>query len=286
MNEYKSVAAIQDISGVGRCSLSVIIPTLSVMGIQVCAVPTAVLSTHTNGFGDVVMKDMTEYIPQALEHYKRSGVSFDCVYSGFLASSRQVSICLDFFDAYPNALKIVDPVMGDNGKRYKTYTPEMCDKMAELVSAADVITPNLTEASILLGIDYPVSHLTLSEIKSMLVRLAGKGPDIVVITSVPMADGKNSNVGYDGKNNAFWRVTYEKIPKHYPGTGDLFASVLTGGLMLGDSLPIAISRATSFSEYAIKTTFGYGTNPREGVMFEKCLPVLAERQNFIDYTAL
>ena len=210
MNEYKSVAAIHDISGVGRCSLSVIMPTMSVMGIQVCAVPTAVLSAHTNGFGDVVMKDMTEYIPQALEHYKRSDVSFDCVYTGFLASARQVSICLDFFDAYPNALKIVDPVMGDSGKRYKTYTPQMCECMAQLVAVADVITPNLTEASILLGIDYPVSLLTLSEVKSMLVKLSGKGPDTVVITSVPMADGKNSNVGYDRKNNAFWRVTYER----------------------------------------------------------------------------
>ena len=286
MNEYKSVAAIHDISGVGRCSLSVIMPTMSVMGIQVCAVPTAVLSAHTNGFGDVVMKDMTEYIPQALEHYKRSDVSFDCVYTGFLASARQVSICLDFFDAYPNALKIVDPVMGDSGKRYKTYTPQMCECMDQLVAVADVITPNLTEASILLGIDYPVSLLTLSEVKSMLVKLSGKGPDTVVITSVPMADGKNSNVGYDRKNNAFWRVTYEKVPKHYPGTGDLFASVLTGGLMLGDSLPIAISRATSFCEYAIKTTFGYGTNPREGVMLEKCLPVLTVRQSFTDYTSL
>ena len=154
------------------------------------------------------------------------------------------------------------------------------------MAVADVITPNLTEASILLGIDYPVSLLTLSEVKSMLVKLSGKGPDTVVITSVPMADGKNSNVGYDRKNNAFWRVTYEKVPKHYPGTGDLFASVLTGGLMLGDSLPIAISRATSFCEYAIKTTFGYGTNPREGVMLEKCLPVLTVRQSFTDYTSL
>ena len=286
MNEYKRVAAIHDISGVGRCSLSVIIPTMSVMGIQVCAVPTAVLSAHTNGFGDVVMKDMTEYIPEALSHYKTAGVGFDCIYSGFLASARQVSLCLDFFSAYPDALKIVDPVMGDNGKRYKTYTAEMCECMAELVAAADVITPNLTEASILLGEEYPVSQLSLSEVKSMLVKLSGKGPETVVITSVPMADGKNSNVGYDKKNNAFWRVTYEKVPKHYPGTGDLFASVLTGGLLLGDSLPIAISRATSFCEYAIKTTFGYRTNAREGVMLEKCLPLLTTPQSFMDYTSL
>lgn len=286
MNECKRVAAIHDLSGVGRCSLSVIMPTLSVMGIQVCAVPTAVLSSHTSGFGDVVLNDMTGYIPRALEHYRSAGVEFDCIYSGFLASERQVDLCLDFFKQYPDALKIVDPVMGDNGKRYKTYTYEMCAKMADLVAAAEIITPNLTEASILLGIAYPVSGLTLSEVKSMLVKLSGKGPKTVVITSVTMADGKTCNVGYDSKSNAFWRVVYEKIPKGYPGTGDLFASVLTGGLILGDSLPIAISRATDFCEYAIKTTFGYGTPTREGVMLEKCLPVLISGQTFTDYTAL
>lgn len=286
MNDNKRVAAVHDLSGAGRCSLSVIMPSLSVMGIQVIAVPTAVLSSHTSGFGDVVLKDMTEYIPQAVRHYKAAEVDFDCIYSGFLASSRQVDCCLDFFSEYPNALKIVDPVMGDNGKRYKTYTDDLCTRMAELVSAADIITPNLTEASILLGIDYPVSRLTLSEIKSMLVKLSGKGPNTVVITSVTTADGKNCNVGYDRNNNAFWRVEYERIPKHYPGTGDLFASVLTGGIMQGDSLPIAMSRATSFLEYAIKTTYGYGTNQREGVMLEKCLPMLLERRCCTDYTAI
>lgn len=256
------------------------------MGIQAAAIPTAVLSSHTSGFGDVVLEDMTDFIPQALKHYKTAGVEFDCIYSGFLASSKQVDCCLDFFRAYPDALKIVDPVMGDNGKLYKTYTPQMCARMAELVGAADIITPNLTEASILLGTDFPVSQLTLSEVKSILVRLSGKGPGVVVITSVTMADGKNCNVGYDRKNNAFWRVEYEKIPKHYPGTGDLFASVLTGGLILGDSLPIAMSRATSFLEYAIKTTFGYGTDLREGVMLEKCLPMLISQQCYMDYTAI
>lgn len=286
MQNLKKVAAIHDLSGVGRCSLSVIMPSLSVMGIQVAAVPTAVLSSHTNGFGEVVLKDMTDYIHPALSHYKAQGVDFDCIYSGFLASTQQVDGCLEFFKSYPNALKIVDPVMGDSGRLYKTYTSELCKRMSEPVSAADIITPNLTEASILLGVDYPVSQLTLSEVKSMLVRLSGKGPKTVVITSVTMADGKNCNVGYDSQNNAFWRVVYEKIPKHYPGTGDLFASVLTGGLILGDSLPIAMCRATSFLEYAIKTTFGYGTDAREGVMLEKCLPMLISNQCYMDYSAI
>lgn len=286
MSELKRVAAIHDLSGVGRCSLSVIFPTLSVMGIQVCAVPTALLSSHTNGFGDVVLKDMTEYIPEALDHYKRAGIDFDCIYSGFLASEEQVTHCLEFMDSFKDALRVVDPVMGDGGKRYRTYTDKLCKRMGELVRAADVITPNLTEASILLDSDYPSMPLTVGEAKQYLVKLSQKGPDTVVITGVMLAGGDVCNIGYDKKHNAFWRVPYETIPRSYPGTGDIFASILTGGLLLGDSLPIAMNRATDFCEYAIKTTFGYGAPAREGVMLEKCLPELAEKKSYTEYRQL
>ncbi len=286
MSDLKRVAAIHDLSGVGRCSLSVIFPTLSVMGIQVCAVPTALLSTHTNGFGDVVLKDMTDYIPEALRHYISAEIGFDCVYSGFLASQEQVSHCLEFMDSFKNALRVVDPVMGDGGKRYRTYDDALCRRMGELVAAADIITPNLTEASILLDMPYPNAPLTVGEIKKTLVKLSAKGPKTVVITSVVTADGEICNVGYDSEHNAFWRVPYEAIPKSYPGTGDIFASILTGGILLGDSLPIAMTRATAFCEYAIKTTFGYGAPAREGVMLEKCLPMLAEKQSFTEYRQL
>lgn len=286
MSEYKRVAAVHDLSGVGRCSLTVISPCLSVMGIQACPIPTAVLSTHTNGYGNVVLEDLTDYIPKALSHYQNANVDFDCIYSGFLASSEQVTHCLEFFNAYPNALKVVDPVMGDNGKRYRTYTEQLCNRMKELVAVADIITPNLTEAAILLDEEYPSTPLTVHQAKSILSRLSAKGPKTVVITSVMMADGCMSNIGYDSANNAYWRVNCDVIPKHYPGTGDIFASVLTGGLLLGDSLPIAMSRATAFCENTIKTTFGYGTDPREGVMIEKCLSMLSEHKTYTDYEAI
>lgn len=277
MTENKKIAAIHDISGVGRCSLTVIIPILSAMGIQVCPVPTAVLSAHT-GYGEFVMRDLTDYIMPALEHYKKLGVKFDCVYSGFLASDEQIDHCRDFFFSYPEALKVCDPVMGDHGKPYKTYTKELCSRMIELAAVADIITPNLTEAAILLGESYPSMQLRTAEVKSWLVRLSEKGPKTVVITSVPLADGSICNVGYDRDSNTFWRVRCDYVPKNYSGSGDMFSSVLVGGIIKGDSLPMAIDRATAFSELAIKTTFSYQTDRRDGIMFEPCLKWLTDYQ--------
>ncbi|MGN1090492.1 MAG: pyridoxamine kinase [Huintestinicola sp.] len=285
MNSIKKVAAIHDLSGVGRCSLSVILPVMSAMGIQVCAVPTAILSTHTGGFGDVVMRDLTDYITPALEHYKRLDMSFDCIYSGFLASTGQVDHCLEFFDSFPDALKVVDPVMADHGKPYKTCTPELRRRMSELVKVADIITPNMTEAAILLGEDPALMPRSSMEIKSILARLSELGPKTVVITSV-FAGGSCFNAGYDKENNRFWKVPYIQINASYPGTGDVFASVLTGSVLRGDSLPIAMNRAAAFLELAIKTTYGYCTDCREGIMLERCLDFLMGHPTLCDYEAL
>ncbi|MBQ8978906.1 MAG: pyridoxamine kinase [Oscillospiraceae bacterium] len=266
----KKVAAIHDLSGVGRCSLTVILPTLSVMGIEVCPVPTAILSTHTGGFGDVEMRDLTDYTIPALEHYKRLGIGFDCIYSGFLASTAQVDHCLEFLSTYGDALKVVDPVMADHGKPYKTCTPQLRHRMKDLAAAADVITPNLTEAAILLGEDPSYTPKTHADVKSMLARLSALGPDTVVITSVYTGD-EAYNAGYDKNANKYWKVAYKPISAAYPGTGDVFASVLTGSLLSGDSLPIAMSRASDFLELAIMTTFSYNADVREGIMLERCL---------------
>lgn len=278
-NYLKRVAAIHDLSGLGRCSLSVILPTLSVMGIQVVPVPTAILSSHTGGFGDVELRDLTEYISPALSHYKKLGENFDCIYSGFLASKDQIDHCLEFFSSFPKALKVVDTVMGDNGKPYRTCTPDLQKRMAELVAVADIITPNVTEAKILLGEPLDVLPMTTTEAKSRLVRLAEKGPDIVVITGVDMAEGKKCNIGYDKRNSSFWKVPFEYVNVNYPGTGDIFASVLVGAILHGDSLPIAISRATDFLEFTIKTTYSFGTESRYGVMLERTLHRLAENKD-------
>ncbi len=285
MNSNIKVAAIHDLSGVGRCSLTVILPTLSAMGIQVCPIPTAILSTHTGGFGDVVMRDLTDYISPALAHYKSLGTAFDCIYSGFLASTSQIDHCLEFFSSYPDALKVVDPVMADHGKPYKTCTPELRRRMGELAAVADIITPNMTEAAILLGEEPAMMPRSSSEMKSILVRLSELGPETVVITSV-FSGGECYNAGYDRKNNKFWRVPYVQVNASYPGTGDVFASVLTGSLLRGDSLPIAMNRAAAFLELAIKTTYGYCTDSREGIMLERCLDFLMGHPSLCDYETL
>lgn len=276
------VAAIHDLSGAGRCSLTVILPTMSAQGIQVCPVPTAILSAHTGGFGEVVLRDLTDYISPALEHYKRLNYKFDCVYSGFLASTEQIDHCLEFFEYYKNALKVVDPVMADNGKPYKTCTPELCSRMGELVAIADIITPNITEAAMLLGENPVQPDVTAQQMKSYLVRLSELGPKIVVITSV-FSDGRTYNAGYDREHSKFWRIPYNLINARYPGTGDVFASVLTGSIIRGDSLPIAMNRATAFLERAIKTTYSYSTDPREGIMLESCLDFLITNPTLCDY---
>lgn len=276
------VAAIHDLSGVGRCSLSVILPTMSAQGIQVCPVPTAILSAHTGGFGEVVLRDLTDYILPALEHYKRLDYKFDCVYSGFLASTEQIDHCLEFFEYYKDALKVVDPVMADNGKPYKTCTPKLCSRMGELAAIADIITPNITEAAMLLGENPVQPDVSMQKIKSWLARLSELGPKIVVITSV-FSDGRTYNVGYDRGHSKFWRIPYNLINAHYPGTGDVFASVLTGSILRGDSLPIAMNRATAFLERAIKTTYSYSTDAREGIMLESCLDFLITNPTLCDY---
>ncbi len=279
------VAAIHDLSGIGRCSLSVILPSLSAQGIQVCPVPTAILSAHTGGFGDVVMHDLTDYISSALEHYRTLNYKFDCIYSGFLASKGQIDHCLEFFRYYSDALKVVDPVMADHGKPYKTCTPELRNGMSRLVEIADIITPNTTEAAMLLGENPLQPELSYQQMKSFLVRLSELGPKIVVITSV-YSGGGYYNIGYEREHSKFWKVPYNLINASYPGTGDVFASVLTGSVLRGDSLPIAMNRATAFLELAIKTTYSYSTDVRDGIMLESCLDYLIGNPTLCEYEKL
>lgn len=277
------VAAIHDLSGFGRCSLAVISPILSVMGLQPVPVPTAVLSTHTGGFHDVVFRDLSDYILPALHQYQAERLEFECIYTGFLGSEQQIDHCLEFIRAYPKALALVDPVMGDGGAPYRTYTAGMCTRMRELVREADVITPNPTEMCLLLGEEFDPRPFPHQKLKTNLLKLSEMGPATVVVTGVELADMTVNNIGYDRERGAFWRVRCSYLPVSYPGTGDIFASIAAGSLLKGDSLPIAMERATRFLELAIRRTFSYGADSRFGVMLEPCLPWLAQEQVFGQY---
>lgn len=273
MERQSRVCAIHDMSGFGRCALTVVIPVISAMGIQCIPVPTAVLSTHTGGFEDFVFRDMTDFIEPCRSHYESLEVSFDAIYSGFLASAAQVKSCIDFFESFDTAVRIVDPVMGDGGKRYKTYTDELVRGMTELVKRADIITPNLTEAAILLGEEYP-EKMNGREAKDWLLRLCEMSKT-AVITGVPLGNGLHANISYDREKNEFGIKKWESLPVFYPGTGDLFASVLTGRILKGDSLIEAVEKASDFSRLAIVKTMGNNRPTREGVEFERILGQLA-----------
>lgn len=275
-NLVPRVAAIHDLSGFGRSSLTVIMPILSTMGVQVCPLPTAVLSTHS-AFPEYHFHDLTDELNPMIDHWKKLALRFDGIYSGYMGSVKQIDIVRDFIRDFRHSdqLVVVDPVLGDNGKLYRSFSSAMVSEMKELVRDANVITPNLTEAAFLLDEHY-TEEITESELKDWSRRLSAFGPKTVIITSAPVTDrrGKTSVVAYNGTDDRFWKVVCDYMPASYPGTGDAFASVITGSLLQGDSLPIAIDRAVQFISIAVRATFGYNYQPSEGILLEKVLSSL------------
>ena len=277
-NLVKKVAAIHDMCGAGRVSLTAVIHVLSAMGIEACPLPTALLSNPTQ-YPSFSFLDLTDNMVAMINEWKTLDIRFDAIYSGFLGSTRQIDIVANFIVDFrrDETLVVVDPVLGDNGKLYATFDDSMVEGMRRLVNSADVITPNLTEAFALLGRSYQTT-LTEVELKTILKDLAAMGPKTVIITSVPIeGDAQHTSVAaYSTETDRFWRVTCQYMPAHYPGTGDTFTSVLTGALLQGESLPMAIDRAAQFILQGIRATFGYRYDPREGVLLERVLPSLAE----------
>ena len=274
--KVKKIAAIHDLSGVGRVSLMVVIPILSTMGFEVCPLPTAVLSNHTQ-YPTFSFLDLTDEMERIIAAWKTLHAQFDTIYSGYLGSPRQVHIVKDFIDDFrqDDTLVVVDPVLGDNGKLYTKMNDEMVREMRSLAAKADVVTPNLTELFYLLGKPYQ-AECTDDQLKQYLKELSERGPEIVIVTGVPVTgDHKKTSVyAYSRFNDQYWKVTCSYLPAHYPGTGDAYTSVVTGSLMQGDSLPIALDRASQFTLQAIRATFGYQYDSRDGILLERVLPNL------------
>ncbi|RVU97086.1 pyridoxine kinase [Coriobacteriales bacterium OH1046] len=260
------IAAVHDLCGYGKCSLGVAIPVLSAAGCDVCPVPTGLFSAHTR-YPVFHMHDTTEMLVPYLDAWNEEGVEVDAVYSGFLGAAEQVDAIMRLYREHPKALRFVDPVMGDSGQRYTTYTEELCQAMAALVDGADVLTPNLTEASILTGIPYEGQDVDEEKIRAYADALIGMGAKVVVLKGVVHGDGLIRNY-LCGADVGFVEIASELLPYMLHGTGDLYASSLIAAAMCGRSLYDATAFAGDFVRDAMVITREQPDFEMRGVSFE------------------
>ena len=263
------VAAVHDMCGYGKCSLTAAIPILSAAGCDVCPVPTALFSAHTR-YEVFTFHDTTEILDGYLDAWRQENVDLDGVYSGFLGSADQVAIIKRLYAEYPHALRLVDPVMGDGGQMYPTYTAELCEAMGALADGADVLMPTLTEASILTGRDYPGQNLDDAEVTDWLDALLKLGAKNVVLKGIDRGDGFLRNYVASAETGAERKQehAHEKLPYMIHGTGDAFASALCGAVMAGRPLAEAANIAGEFVRHAMESTQYQPNHEERGVSFE------------------
>ena len=273
------VAAVHDLCGYGKCSLGVAIPVLSAAGCDVCPVPTGLFSSHT-AFPGWYMHDTTDMLADYLAAWGKIGVEIDAVYSGFLGAPEQVDRIRDLYAMYPDALRVVDPVMADHGTVYPTYTPELCDAMAELACGADILTPNLTEAAIILGEpigeNWAGTDISDEEARRLVDALVAKGAKHVVLKGI-QREGETSIrnfVGGEGMDTV--EVHNEYVPYLLHGTGDLYASCLMAAVMAGHSLEEAVRFAGDFVHDAMIVSAQQPAFQARGVSFEPLLGKVCE----------
>ncbi len=272
---FQRVLAMHDLSGLGRSSLMAVTPVLSVMGIQVCPVPTAVLSSQTSGFDDYTFVDLTDTIPAYLHHWQQLHIEFDCIYSGFLGSAEQIAIMQRVLQEFAaeGTLVVIDPVLGDDNALYDTMDETMVVQMRALIGQADVITPNETEVKLLLGLPME-QKLYAEQMMQYMEQLAAMGPKAVVATGMEKQSGGHCVCCYQRTEidtGVYAQIDYQELPVRYPGTGDIFASVMIGGLLRGDTLEQSIVRSADFISAAVADAIAVGEPVRDGVQLEKNL---------------
>ncbi len=264
------VAAVHDLCGYGKCSLGIAIPVLSAAGIDVCPVPTSLFSAHTR-FPKFYMHDTTPMLGDYLDAWREEGIELDGIYSGFLGSAEQVDAILRLYREYPSALRIVDPVMGDGGSKYPTYTDEMCEAMKGLVDGADLLTPNLTEASILTGIPYEGQDVDEAYVHRVMDALFEMGAKAVVIKGI-VHEGEQIIRNYVAVSGGETEeVSGELLPYMLHGTGDLFASGLCAAVYAGESLSASVEFACALVRHAMQITPDQPDYQVRGVSFESVL---------------
>lgn len=271
-NYIPRVAAVHDLCGYGKCSLGIAIPVLSAAGIDVCPVPTSLFSAHTK-FPKFYMHDTTAMLGDYLDAWQEEGVELDGIYSGFLGSAEQVGAIRRLYREYPGALRIVDPVMGDGGEKYPTYTDEMCEAMKGLVDGANVLTPNLTEAAILTGMPYAGQNVDDAHVRRTVDALLEMGAKSVVLKGIVRPGEKviRNYVAVAGEGGAPEEVASELLPFMLHGTGDLFASGLTAAIFCGRNLRGAVEFAGTLVRDAMAITRDQPNYELRGVSFESVL---------------
>lgn len=273
----KRIVTIQDVSAVGKCSLTVALPIISAMGVECAVMPTAVLSTHTQ-FSGFTFHDLTGEMAPIAEHWKKEGITFDAIYTGYLGSFEQLKLVSDFFDTFrgENTAVVVDPAMADNGKLYYGFTPEFALEMGKLCGKADLILPNLTEAVFMLGEEYPESY-DRAYIQSLLKRLCALGAKKAALTGVSYEKGKVGFELYDSETDTFHAYFNEHLPVSFHGTGDIFASATVGALSGGMEAQEALKVAVDYTLECIRKTLADPNHPTYGVNFEEAIPYLVRR---------
>lgn len=273
----KRIVTVQDISCVGKCSLTVALPVISAMGVETAVIPTAVLSTHT-AFENFTFCDLTAEIPGVLAHWKQQHLQFDGIYTGYLGSAEQLQCVSKLIADFktPDTFVLIDPVMGDNGKLYAGFTPDFARKMAELCGKADVIVPNLTEATAMLGVPYTETY-DEAYIRQLLRQLSACGARKTVLTGVSFDPTQVGVMAYDSETDSFFSYFRQRITQNFHGTGDVFASALTGAMTRGMPLAEALRLAVDFTVSAIHETVEDASANWYGVNFETALPLLIQR---------
>ncbi|MCD7735739.1 MAG: pyridoxamine kinase [Lachnospiraceae bacterium] len=269
-NRQKKIAVINDLTGFGRCSLTVSIPIISAMKLQCCPIPTSIFSNHT-GYESCYFDDYTARMQPYIDEWKKLKLSFQGISTGFLGSEEQIRIVLRFLDDFvsEDTVVVVDPVMGDQGEAYSTYTPEMCREMKKLVCRADILTPNLTEACILTDNAWHEGKWKLSHVISLAESLNEMGPDKVVITGIPQG-GYIANLCCEkGKEPRFVRT--HRLGTQRCGTGDVFAAIITADAVNGIDFQKSVRRASCFVKRCIQKSIEMDLPPTDGVCFEELM---------------
>lgn len=270
----KRVLTIQDISCLGKCSLTIALPVISALGSETVILPTAVLSTHTM-FKNFTCKDLSDQIEPIAAHWKSEGVAFDAIYTGYLGTIEQIDQIKELFHSFrdENTMIIVDPVMADNGKLYPAFDMDYVRKNAELCGEADIIVPNITEAALMTGMEYREEY-DEAYIREMLARLNELGAGITVLTGVSLEKGKTGVMGYERRTGEYYVYQNQRIDASYHGTGDLFSSTCVGEIMRGKNWRDAMRIAADYTAHTIEVTLRSPDKPWYGVDFEATIPEL------------